>query len=49
MAKKKSVLKSLLKFFDDLTPSKSNPNMSKGLERRRNSAKRRKKKKGILF
>lgn len=41
--KKKSALKSLFKFFDDLSPSKSNPNITKGTMRKRNSAKRKKK------
>lgn len=44
MARKKSALKKLVKFFDDLSPSKSNPNISKGTMRKRNSAKRKKKK-----
>lgn len=43
MARKKSALKGFLKFFDDLTPSKSNPNLTKGSMRRKNAAKRRKK------
>ena len=42
MAKKKSVLKGILKFMDNLTPSKQNPNVSKGTMRKRNSAKRNK-------
>lgn len=44
MAKKKSVLKGLFKFLDDLSPSKSNPNRTKGSVRKSNSAKRKKKK-----
>ena len=48
MAKKKSAIKGIIKFFDDLSPSKSNPNVTKGEMRRRNAAKRRKKK-GSLF
>lgn len=48
MAKKKSFAKGLLKFFDDLQPSKSNANMTKGAMRRKNAAKRRKKK-GSIF
>lgn len=48
MAKrKKSFLKGLFKFLDDLGPSKSNPNITKATMRKRNSAKR-KKKKGIF-
>ncbi len=47
MAKKKSVMKGLIKFLDDLSPSKSNPNRTKGSVRKQNSAKR--KKKSSLF
>ena len=42
MAKKKSVMKGLIKFLDDLSPSKSNPNRTKGSVRKQNSAKRKK-------
>lgn len=47
MAKKKLTLKKVLKFFDDMTPSKENANISKGAMRKRKAAKR-KKKKGIF-
>ncbi len=47
MAKKKSMMKGLFKFLDDLTPSKRNANISKGNMRRKNSAKR-KKKRGLF-
>lgn len=43
MAKKKSIIKGILKFMDDLSPSKQNPNITKGTMKKRNSAKRKKK------
>jgi len=46
--RKKSAIKGLFKWLDDLSPSKQNPNIGKGTMRKRNSAKRRKKK-GKIF
>ena len=43
MAKKKSIIKDVLKFMDDLSPSKQNPNISKATMKKRNAAKRKKK------
>ena len=40
MAKKKSALSGLVKFLDDLSPSKSNPNKTKGSARKSSSSKK---------
>ena len=42
MGKKKSALSGFVKFLDDLSPSKSNPNKTKGNARKSSSSKKKK-------